>query len=1061
MRKLFSFLLCLLIGIGMATAQMTKISGVVVSAEDGQPIIGASVVAKGTTTGTITGLDGRFELNVEPTVKEVMVSYVGMKTMLLPAKAGMRIVMQSDSEELQEVIVTAMGISRNKKGLGYSTQEIDMSEVSAAANTTLSSAIQGKVSGVEVKQSSGMPGASSQITIRGARSFTGNNTPLYIVDGTPISSTADVSTGSSVTGADFASRSLDLDPNDIESINVLKGQAASALYGMRASNGVILITTKSGKGIAAGKPQISFGSNLSFDVLSTTPDFQMEFAQGAGGKYSPNSSMSWGPLISDLPNDPKYGGNTQNAYTDKYGMKEGQYFVPQRLSAGLDPWATPRAYDNTDDFFRTGTTWSNYANVAQAFEKGNYSFSIGNTINEGIVPNTSLSRYNVKMGGEAKLYENWTTGFVGNFVTSKLMKQTSANNGIVATVFGAPPSYDLAGIPSHIDGDPYTQNNYRGGSFDNAYWAVENNQFIERSQRFFGNAFLKYTTKFDTDNHKLDVKYQLGNDAYTTNYTDVWGFGHSSSKGNIDEWHYTINEMNSLLTASYNWVINDELIFDAVLGNEWIEYKRKFVEAYGANFNFPGWNHMNNASVYSGSSAYRKERTVGVFGSLSLAYKSMLFLNATGRNDIVSTMPHNNRSFFYPSVSLGWVFTELEPLRNDVLTFGKLRASYSEVGQAGTFYQSYYTVPSYGGGFSSGTPILYPINTVNGYIQASTVYDPNLKPQNTVSYEFGTDLTFYQGLVTLGYTYSRQNVKDQIFEVPLAGSTGISSLMMNGGKIHTNSHEVNLTVMPIRNQHVNWSIGFNFTKLDNYVDELAPGVNSIFLGGFVEPQVRAGIGDKFPVIYGTSYLRNTEGQIVVDKNGLPQMGEEMVIGSVSPDFRLGLNTTLKLWDLTISAVLDWKQGGQMYSGTSSLLDYYGTSQRSADFRKKSSFMFELDAVKKIGLDADQNPIYAPNDIEISGSNAAAYFSAMNNISESMVFDNSFIKLREISAIYPVYKKNSLAVNLSVFARNVILWSELKGLDPEASQGNNNMAGAFERFSLPGSASYGFGINVNF
>jgi hypothetical protein len=315
--------------------------------------------------------------------------------------------------------------------------------------------------------------------------------------------------------------------------------------------------------------------------------------------------------------------------------------------------------------------------------------------------------------------------------------------------------------------------------------------------------------------------------------------------------------------------------------------------------------------------------------------------------------------------------------------------------------------------------------------------------------------------MNLSYTFSRQDVKDQIFSVPLASSTGSSSLVTNGGSIHTNSHELTLGFNPIKSKNFKWDFAFNFTKIDNYVDKLAPGVNSIFLGGFVEPQVRAGIGDKFPVLYGVSYLRNDAGQIVVDADGMPQSGEEKVIGTVSPDFRLGFNTTFEIYKFRLSAVIDWKNGGQMYSGTEGLLDYYGKSKRSGEYRKMESFLFELPAVKVTGTDANGNETYAPNDIQISGADAQTYFSNLNNISESMIYDNSFVKMREISLNYPVLDKKGLKVNLNVFARNLILWSNMKGLDPESTQGNTNMSGAFERFSLPGTSSYGFGINLNF
>jgi len=1065
MRKLTFLLTCLfLVSLGLVNAQTKSISGKVLSAEDGQPIIGATVKVKGTAVGTITNTDGEFKISLQENAKNLLVSYVGMKAADVEAINNIVVKLETDQAlMIDEVVVTAFGISKSKKALGYAVQDVKSDELTQGANTSLSGALQGKLSGVEIMPSSGMPGASAKITIRGSRSFTGNNTPLYVIDGMPVTSTSDVSTDNSVTGTDFANRAVDIDPNDIESVNILKGQAASALYGMRASNGVIVITTKKGKGLKTSKPQITLNTSMAYDVISILPDLQKEFAQGSGGKYNSTSSSSWGPKIAELANDPTYGGNVANAKNGNDITKyPGMYYVPQRANAGLDPWVTPQVYNNAQDFFQTGSTFSNSINVAQGFEKGNYSFSLGNASSTGIVPSTGMDRYNVKLGADAQLNNNWSTGFSSNFVVSNIQKQSSANNGIVATVYPAPPSYDLAGIPSYYNGDPYKQNTYRGtGGFDGAYWGINNNKFDENVQRFFGNAYVNYSTKFNTTNHKLDVKYQLGDDAYTTNYSDVWGYGHSNQKGEASHYGYTINEMNSLLTASYNWVINDDLTFDALLGNEIVESSTKYTYAYGKDYNFSGWNHIDNASVFQASDSYSRSRTIGNFGSISLAYKDMLYLNATGRNDIVSTMPRGSRSFFYPSASLGFIFTELDALKNDVLSYGKIRASYAEVGQAGTYYDTYYTTPVYGGGFSSGTPIIYPIGTIGAYTLNNVVYDPALKPQNTKSYELGTDFTFLNGLVSLSYTFSRQNVQDQIFQVPLASSTGSSSLVTNGGSMHTNAHEINLGLRAIDSKNVKWNMAFNFSKIDNYVDELAPGVNSIFLGGFTEPQVRAGIGAKFPVLYGVSYLRNEAGDIVVDEDGFPQAGEEKVIGTVSPDFILGFNTTLELYKFRISAVLDWKNGGQMYSGTAGLLDFYGISQRSADLRQSTDFMFDKPAVKEAGLDGDGNMTYVPNDIKISGADAQAYFSRDNGISESMIFDNSFIKLREIAISYPIVSVKGLSINANIFARNLLLWSSFKGLDPEATQGNNNMAGAFERFSLPGTSSYGFGLNVKF
>lgn len=1038
---------------GFAMAQNLQVSGIATSSEDGLPMPAVAVAVEGTTTGTTTDLDGAYTISV-PSNGSLVFSFMGYETATVKVNGRkvINVVLTPGSIVIDDVVITAMGISKEKKALGYSVQDIKSDELVTAANTSLGAAIQGKVSGVDITPSSGMPGASSKIVIRGARSFDGNNTPLYVVDGMPIASTSDKSTGNSVTGSDYSNRALDIDPNDIESINILKGQAASALYGMRASNGVIIITTKKGSA-NAGKAQVTFNSNISADRVSILPDFQTTYAQGSGGLYKPTASTAWGPKISELPNDPVYGGNTDNAYTQKYGKHEGKYYVPQLADAGLDPWATPKAYDNAKNFFQTGWTQSNSLTVTKGIDGGSLAMSLGNTKSEGIVPGTGYERYNARFAGSTKLSKDFSMGFSGNFVASKLSKSTGANNGIIATIYGCPPSYDLMGIPSHIANDPYTQLNYRGGSFDQPVWAGDNNTHTERNQRFFGDFYFQYDTDFNSSKvHNLSLKYQLGEDAYSTTYVDMWGYGHSNTKGEDEEYMIQTNETNSLFTANYNWKVNSDINFSALYGNEIVFSSFKEVYSYGMNFNFKGWNHMNNASSYQAATSFGRRLTFGNFVNLSADFRDMLFLNATGRVDRVSSMPNGSRTYFYPSVSAGFVFTELEPLKNDILTFGKLRASYAEVGASGSYIPSYYTVPAYGGGFSSGTPVQYPINGIVAYSPSSTIYDPNLKPQNTKSYEIGLDLGFFEGRINFNYTFSRQNVKDQIFGAPMASSTGYSELVTNGGRIHTNAHEATLSFIPVQRKDLEWNVDINFTKIDNYVDELADGVESIFLGGFVEPQIRAGIGDKFPVIYGVSYLRNENGDIVVDADGFPQAGEEKVLGQVAPDFQMGFSTGVDWKRLSFNAVLDWKQGGNMYCGTGFTCDYYGTTQLSADLREKEEFMFDEPAVKEDGT---------PNDIMIPGEYAADYLSVMSDITESAVHETSYLKIRELALSYNLIKKPQMNLSLNAFARNLILWTALDGFDPEASQGNTNMGGGFERFTLPGSSSFGGGITLNF
>ena len=804
-------------------------------------------------------------------------------------------------------------------------------------------------------------------------------------------------------------------------------------------------------------------SSFSFDRLSRFPDLQKIWAQGINGNYSPSSSTSWGPKITDLPNNPTYGGNVANTFNGgDVTTNAGKYYVRQLAQAGLNPWVTPAAYNNDKAFFQIGHTATTSVNVSQNAGKASYSFGLGNTRQQGIIAITDLNRYTAKGTAEFILNPQWKTGLSFNYTESAIDKATGANSALLATVFPAPPSYNLKGIPFHILGDPYTQTNYRAVNFNNAYWAMANNKNDEKTNRFFGNAFVEYSPTIGTGNNnmKLTFRYQFGTDFYSSNYDDIFGFGSGGTQGTIDNYGLTTITYNSLLTGNFQMDLTKDLKFTAILGDEINQSSTKNYDMYGQNFNFGGWQNIANTSVQQANDGIVKSRSIGNFANLGLSFQSLLYLNVTGRNDIASEMPRDHRSFFYPSASLGFVFTELEALKNSkVLTYGKIRGSYAEVGQTARYLQNYFAAPAYGGGFWLNVPITYPLNGINSYRAFSTVYDPGLKPQNTKSFEIGAELHFFKNLINIDYTFSRQNVTDQIFPVPLAGSTGAASILENGGKVHTNAHELALTITPFNTTNLNWTIGINFTKIDNYVDALAPGVQSIFLGGFTTPQVRASIGEKFPVIYGVSYLRDAKGRILVDEDpaspgyGMPLKGDNAIIGRVSPDFTMGFNTTLRFKHLTLSATIDWKKGGQMYSGSNGLYNLYGVSKTTAD--RSTPFIFP-------GYKADGSP----NNIQRGGpGDPIAYQTLYNSIEggidEAFIYNSSFVKLREIALAFQLPKFGGLQFNVSLFARNILLWSQLPNLDPESSQGNNNMGGAFERFSVPQTSSFGMNLSLTF
>ena len=489
--------------------------------------------------------------------------------------------------------------------------------------------------------------------------------------------------------------------------------------------------------------------------------------------------------------------------------------------------------------------------------------------------------------------------------------------------------------------------------------------------------------------------------------------------------------------------------FGALLGSEFNHDYQRHWDYDGTNFLFYGQPTMTNTTVKPVTEEYQaQERTVGFFGQLSLSYANQVYLTVTGRNDIVSTMPRNNRSFFYPSVSLGWIFTELPALKdNHILSYGKLRASFAQVGQAGHYYANYYSVPVYGSGMYGLTPISYPVNGVSSYVPYYVKYDPNLKPQNTVNWEFGADLNFFDNRVRLEYTASYQDIKDQIFDVPTAGSTGYQYLRTNAGEMTTWSHEFAINASIIQTRDWDLDLGVNFTKLTNKVKSLADGVESIMLGGFVEPQVRAQAGYTYPNIYGVAFQRDEQGRLLL-QDGLPiGTAGSQNLGECTPDFNMGFNLKARWKRLSLSATMDWQKGGKMYNGTLLTLNYFGATKESIPYHEGTMVAEGIDIATG-----------EPNKVEVSKQD---YWMAYNDVTEAGIYDRSFLKLRDVTLSYQLPKFAGIDISVYGFARNLLLWSKMKDLDPESSQGNGNMSGTFERFSVPNTSSFGGGFKITF
>jgi TonB-linked SusC/RagA family outer membrane protein len=1081
MKRLVLFLTLLLFAaVQLLQAQAVQISGKVTSAEDGSPMPGASIVVKGTTVGTLTDAEGNYSLLLPAGATELVVSFVGMKSqdIRIEGRTEIDVVLEVDILGQFEVVVTAMGITREKKALGYSVQDVSSEELSRAGNPNMLTSLSGKIAGVEIRQQSGMPGAPSTMFIRGARSFSGNNQPLYVVDGMPISSGSDW--GQNVTEPYYSARSLDIDPNNIESINVLKGQVAAALYGIRASNGVIVITTKGGKSVSAGRPTVGLTSSYTVDVNSRFPDVQQTWAQGYYEDFYAPYSFSWGPKITNLPDIPTYGGNSQG--------HPGQWFDPYK-----GQWVAPKAYNNPKGYFQNGGLLYNGINISNSAGFGSYYVGFSSTNQNGIIPNTGMNRYTANANATVNLGKKWTAGFSGNYSDLSLKKIPSGNNSWLFTVYGAPASFDLMGTPYHMEGlnGKYRQITYRRGAVgENPRWATENNQFNETTRRFFGNTYLEFNP-FSW----AKVKYQLGIDTYTTDNEDIYEMGSSvngqafptgyltptnlvyqyraPTGGSINNYGLMTTTLNSLLTATLTKNFTEDLVGTLILGNEISDDKTRTWTMNGTGFTIPGWDNMSNTTTQTADESKSLYRSVGTFGNLSVDFRNMLFFNATGRYDIVSSMPHGNRSFFYPSVSLGWIFTELGPLKgNNIMNYGKIRASYAEVGQAGTYREMTYGLGgSYSGFLNDG--IVYPLGGVSGFRPNSTLYDPKLVPQNTKNWELGIELKFLNNRLGLDYTYSNQDATNQIFSVPVAASTGYASFVTNAGEMTSKAHEIVFYATPVQVGGFEWNLTANFTKVKNMCVSLAAGVESISLAGYETPNVRASAGDTYPAIYGGTILRDANGKILIDDNpesyyyGFPQFGDFGKIGDVSPDFIVGLSNTFKYKFVSLSALFDWKQGGDMYSGSNRLIGLYGAAGFTEDRVTPFSYA-DTENSKGTGVKSDGsvNDIVrgGPDDIYAYPDYWADIWGG--GLDELQIYETSYIKLREVTLTFQLPKSVASTIrmqgaSLSLVGRNFLLWTTLPNFDPETSQGQGNGIMGFEYMSMPQTTSYGLSLNLTF
>lgn len=1037
-------LLLSLLTASFAFAQTGTLSGTVTDQRSGETLPGVNIFIDGLERGAATDLEGQYTIaNIPYDTYTVRVSFVGYdsitrQVIIDSATKTVDFEISETMVGMDEVVVTALGRERERRSLAYTIQSVDSDQIRATGGRDVVASLQGRVAGLEITPGSGMPGSSSAMRIRGANSLTGNNAPLFVIDGIPVASSAVA--GGNVSGVDAPNRILDLNPNDIENISVLKGSSAAVLYGTRASNGAIIITTRGGGTAPENQVSATISSSVGFDVVSRKPDLQSTYAQGSGGVYQSFGANSWGPRISDLP----------STIEDPRGVE-----VP----------APSEAIDNVSPFFRTGVTSESNIEVRGANPNGNYSLGIGYVNQDGIIRTTGMDRASFRLGGEYLLSDRLRVGGRANYSNTSVdqIRQGSDLSNPLFTLYWAPRSFDLWGTPFADEDDPYSQINYRG-AMDNPRWSLENNESTDDTDRVFGNIFLNYDAA-----EWLSINYRLGGDFFNNRRKQVLdlGSGATGGAGQITEFNRYRFEVTSYLNFEMQHALTEDISIRALLGNEINHFEQKTEQIVGSGLSIGGFRNISNAASINATESIFESLVVGVYGDVELNYQNMVFLNLSARNDWSSTLPVDNNSFFYPSIGATFVFTEAFDLPEDILSFGSLKASWAQVGQAAPIYGTIGTYSTFnaGSGFLADG-ITFPFQGVTGLGLSNQLPGFDLEPQNNTTIELGTELSFFEDRVNLEYTWYRESAINQIFAVPTASSSGYTTHLRNAGELQNTGHEVMLNFRPVVTTEFMWDVTLNFAQNTSEVIELAPGVNNIFLGGFVDPNVRAMEGFSYPILFGSAYLRDDDGNIVYNSDpesatyGFALSDNELQsVGEVSPDWTGSISNQFNYRNIGLSFMFDIRQGGDMWSGNTRLQKIYGMDAKTEDRETPVVPSGSRGFINEAG----DLVVEGPNDIEILKDQA--YWLHEDLITESNIYDTSFIRLRQVSVSYNLSQDAVawLPVNNAEFyftGRNLLLFTDYPNWDPETNLGGDSNFQGLEYVNLPGNRSFIFGVRLS-
>ena len=1077
-KRIHLFLLALAIGVIQGAAQVTTVRGIVTTEEDGEPVIGASVIVKGTSLGTVTDVNGRFELSgLPPSATRLLISYISLMAKEVAIAPQVSVTLKSDTHLLDEVVVTALGISREKKALGYTAQEVKQDALVQGKDNNLLNSLSGKIAGVRITNTQGDVG-SSRIVIRGETSIAGENQPLFIVDGIPVDN-SQLNARSS--GRDFKNAIADLNPEDIKTLTVLKGPNAAALYGARAAHGAIVITTKGGdkrqKGIG-----ITLHSSTQVSFVATLPEFQNLFGQGAGGRFSyvdgkgagvnDGVDESWGPRL-DI------------------GLLIPQFDSP--LDADGNRVATPWVShpNNVRDYFRMGISTNNGISVARGDDK--YQFRVGYNYEKqvSIVPDAGTNKTNISLNTDYHLAKWIVVGATANYIvyTAPSLPGSATPSG--SNVRSNSPMLQFLWFGRQVDTNSlkadYTRN-WNSSYYDNPFWSASYNTQSQERHRLIGDLHAEFRL---TDG--LNVRFRTSTDWYNDRRKSKvkWGSaGVGSPYGSYAEDAYTVKENNTEVLATYIKQLNKNWGIDALLGFN--VRNKQYENNYQAAPRLAVadlYTLTNSRDPLTSSNDFYRLRQYGLYGSIQLDYRRWAFLNITGRNDWSSTLPVDNNSYFYPSVTASVLLSEAFGWRSKAVNYLKIRGGWSQVGADANPYQLA-TV------FTSETAF-----NGNPLQSSSTIgMNPNLKPEKTSSIEAGFEAAFWDNRLYLDFTYYKTDSRNQILKLATTAASGYTSQVRNAGHIRNRGYEIQLGAVPIQtSKGFRWNLDLNYgansSKVVKLDDEGLITSYQLYSSGI---QILASVGEAYGTLFGTSYVRDANGNVVVDANGLPKISTtNKTLGKFTPDWTGGISNTFSYRSLSLSFLIDASVGGSIFSNTNKTGKYTGVlantlSGRDAEhgglwyytaamgnnvrLPESPSYSVSSDGLYYAQVNGQSTRVYQDGimveGVTESGSkneevvSAEKYYHRIYSIAEANVYDASYVKLREVALSYRLprlwtQKLHLQEASVTLTGRNLwTIYKSVPNIDPESALTTGNAQGV-EAYSLPTTRSFGVNLSVKF